>query len=140
MPKNFIFGRLPDGQTNRKNRALERQGPQKGARIALRRGDFWDWGPRGASRAVLNNKTTGSIKGDVVCHADGRWPGEFLGRRFGRNMLVLRVWMVLRCSQNNGCGQCKRRWVWGSLEQHSWHSNVTYTDCSYLCRARFRHY
>ena len=83
--KIIIFGRLPDGPQK-----IEKIEPwsakrRKKEQIRLRRGDFWDRGPRGASRAVLlNNKTTGSIKGDVVCHADGRWPGDFL--------VQIRVW------------------------------------------------
>ena len=58
-----------------KNRALGRQGAAKCATIRRQGGDFWDRGPRGASRAeLLNNKITG--KWWIIWHADGRWPGE----------------------------------------------------------------
>ena len=48
--KIIIFGRLPDGPTNRTNRALGRQGQKKCTTIALRGGDF-GIGGRGAPRA-----------------------------------------------------------------------------------------
>jgi hypothetical protein len=59
-----------------KNRALGRQGAAKCATIRRWSGDFWDRGPRGASRAeLLNIKITG--RWCIILHADGEWPGEF---------------------------------------------------------------
>ena len=77
--KIIIFGRLPDGPKSRTNRALERQGQKSAPRVVTKVLTFGIGGRGGASRALsLNNKTTGSIKGDGICHADGRWPGDFL--------------------------------------------------------------
>ena len=82
--KIIIFGRLPDGPTNR---ASERQGPNKSARSGSRVVTFGIGGRGGASRALsLNNKTTGSIQGDGVCHADGRGPGELFAKPPGRGL------------------------------------------------------
>ena len=50
-------------------------------------GDFWDRGPRGASRVeLLNNKITG--KWCVIWHADGRWPSVFF------------VWFILQLAKS----------------------------------------
>ena len=79
MPKNHSFWTLPDGP---KNRPLERQGPKKDLWLLTEVVTFGIGGRGGASRALsMINKTTGSIKGDGVCHADGIF-FDFGGRLF----------------------------------------------------------
>ena len=83
---------------NRTNRALGRQGPQKRDWISSGVVTFGIGGRGGASRALsMFNKTTGSIKGDVVCHADGRWPGEFYCMSFYLYYICIIIRAVLYC-------------------------------------------